>query len=201
MTQANVIVDAIPLLDKLRSLEPEIERRFPKGPLHGLDVIGLNLVLPYKHGGYEHSPQNTRMFAETRGDGTHFSFLSQNGKIDAASPVVMTEPSGFANVIVGKSFRDFLCFGLIRGYFFMEQLVYSPADTLAAYNSANWQDPSGDDWPSENSRNVLAFIADSLELQPLAYSPAEFQAMQDALLPQLDLPPNLLKSEVRFSER
>lgn len=181
-------IGRLPLLTKLRELESQIVERFP-GRQQGLDVVGLNLRLHYPHGGYFNTPTNSRMFAETLGDGTHFSLLVED-VIDESLPVIMTMPAYGANVIVARNVSDFLRFGLIRGYFQMEQIGYNPKHALDAYNDANWHCPADRNPPLDFSidareRAILDFIAEKLNLQPLVQSAEVMQQMQDGFLPRL----------------
>src|SRR5215469_3878526 len=55
---------------------------------------GIDLHRPPLHnGGYRCTPANSVKFAQTGGDGCHFSFLVVDTEWTTASPVVMTCPS------------------------------------------------------------------------------------------------------------
>jgi hypothetical protein len=84
---------------------------------------------PLHNGGYSCTPTNTVKFANTGGEGVHFSFLLADGEWGPTSPVVMTCPAagGIENVIVGESLAEFLGLGLQTGYFALEYLAHSAA--------------------------------------------------------------------------
>jgi hypothetical protein len=105
------------------------------------DPIGLLLQWPLKYGGYQTSPANSRMFAETGGDGVHFSFLATDDRIDEHTPIVMTVPCnlGIPNVVVGENLLDFLHLGSRFGFFDLEELTYQPDKVIAAYLDENWR--------------------------------------------------------------
>lgn len=96
------------------------------------DPIGLLLIRPLVKGYYGSTPINSFTFAETGGDGVHFSLLELTGKVSEDSPVVMTVPMNYGkdNLIVGENLLEFLCLGEQLGYFFLEQLVYNESKTI-----------------------------------------------------------------------
>lgn len=106
---------------------------------------GLILNHRLEFGGYHCTPRNTLQFAHTGGDGIHFSFVIINDAISEESPVVMTIPEATpANMIVGESLFDFLCFGMHRGYF----ELLSAAD------------------PTEEDKRFLEVLTRRLKLKP-----------------------------------
>src|SRR5581483_8608045 len=117
------ITICLPLLGQLRGFDRELKRRSRGGHRGGLSAIGLTLLRKPASHHYWCTPLNCLTFAATGGEGAHFSFLAVDGRVDEQSPVVVTNPcpTDFRHFIVGKNLNDFLCLGLRRGYFAMEQ--------------------------------------------------------------------------------
>ncbi len=65
-------------------------------------------------------------FANTGGNGVHYSFLCRDGVPLGDSPVVLTHPGGSGHMVVGENLREFLCLGVPTGYFVLEQLFFQP---------------------------------------------------------------------------
>jgi hypothetical protein len=196
--RARITVD-LPLYDAFWKLDPRIKRRFPGANLKGENALGVMFVSPRglragKPGGYFCSPTNTVLFADTGGDGSHFSFLVRDSRIDFDSPIVVTAPAniGNHNRILAENFETFLRLGLRRGYFAMEQFAYFPQEALHVYGKPNWKPTKKSHYsvgyvPDERQQKVLAFVADELELKPLCYSPRAFAKLQRQWLPELQM--------------
>ena len=109
------------LFSQLWAIDQELERLPALNS--ALRVIGLDLCEPVEPGGYYCSPINSRCFAQTGGDGTHFSFIQIPGLEIKESPVVMTRP-GFdvPNIVVGETLFEFLCSGYYSGFGCFEHL-------------------------------------------------------------------------------
>ena len=125
-------------LDRLWSIADLEAKKTNANPLFVFDPIGLILVRPLKKMQYELTPVNSSAFAETGGDGVHFSFLHMEGKPSESSPVVMTVPmqsAGKENLIVGENLFEFLCLGEQTGYFLLEQLSYNELRTIELITS------------------------------------------------------------------
>jgi hypothetical protein len=187
-----VVVD-LPLLDALRELAAEAARLLPSIYDYGLGPLGLLLEARLDRWQYYCTPLNCRTFATTGGDGTHFSLLVRDARIDDQSPVVMTNPADGDNFIVGESLFDFLCLGYYRGYFGLQQLSYHREETLKVYTNAAWQ-------PSEKRHHSAGFVHDHCGQQMLALLVARlnlrpwpdarrFESLQEQYMPLLDLPP------------
>jgi hypothetical protein len=170
----------LPLLDEFLALDEKIRKRFPSEYKwdEGLKAVGACFEKPsnVEVGGYWCSPTNVATFAQTGGDGAYYSFLVHAQRIDPDSPVILTIPDNFgepedANLIVGDGFRNFVRFGLRRGYFAMSQLAFNREQALADYATEG-------DWPEDREKEILKLIADSLNLTPLAYTADEFESLQ-----------------------
>lgn len=174
------------MLSRLSEVDNIIAREVTADWYVGLFAVGLGLHKQLKNCGYWCTPRNSLAFASTGGDGVHYSVLAQDGKPVDDSPVIMTVPTSdgyapYTNLIVGDTVRNFLRFGLIRGYFYMEQLKYQRQTALAAYSSADWQ-PGRDHRGfgiSERDKAILAILARELKIVPLSYTESEFDAMQE----------------------
>lgn len=185
----------IPLLKRLREIGVLIDSKFPPSSFGGMGQLGLLLASKLRNGGSWCTPRNSVEFAWTGGDGVHFSLVEVDGVVSENSPVVVSVPANSgdrsgANVIVGDSLINFLRFGLLRGYFAMEQLVYRRELTLKVYSSADWQPTEQDHYSvgyyvDETKRKILELIAQELNVTPLGYSVAEFEALQSKYMPLL----------------
>jgi hypothetical protein len=179
-----------PLLDQLRRFDAEAARLYPAAFDNGLGQLGMLLYSDCKPGGYWCMPNNSIAFATTGGDGVHFSFIVEDGQVTESSPVIVTVPMNIGepadcNLVVADCLRNFLRFGLIRGYFALEQLAYHRDLTLQVYSSPTWKptedwhDSVGYDLERENFHLVRELLAETFQLLPLSYTAAEFEALQD----------------------
>ncbi len=108
---------------------------------------GLGLLAPSEAYPYWCTPTNVVVFANTGGDGVHYSHFQERAR-DAACPIVMTVPLAGStpvecNLVVGESFEEFLNIGYYVGWFSLEQLVYERAWALSYFGAP---DPEQDDW-------------------------------------------------------
>lgn len=182
-----------PLLEKLRKADAVAAKRFPSRSNPGFSALGLLLHPQLERFDYWCTPKNVVTFARTGGNGVHFSFLAHDGKVTENSPVVITIPSpgNRPNYIVGENLFDFLCLGIHRGFFALEQL---PADRLFdAYSSATWEPNTRDDnavgfGVDEHQRKLLSFLRDEFRLEPWKNLRKKFERLQKDYLPQLQLP-------------
>lgn len=188
-----------PLWDQLRKLDKAAAKRFPVDFYKGFGRLGLILRSPPKYGDYWCTPTNTLTFAGTGGDGVHFSFLVDDGKITENSPIVISIPTAAdqPNFIGGESLFDFLCLGFHRGYFALGNLP-SPR-FFEAYSSGKWPlskvkgRPPDWDWEegygvNEHQRNLLDFLIAQLGLSPWKDFQRKFQRLQKRYMPLLKLP-------------
>lgn len=187
-----------PLLDALREFDAEATRRFPTDYDNGLGQMGMLLHSKLENRGTWCTPKNSLTFASTGGDGVHFSFIVQDDKITENSPVIVTVPGNyngpeFANHIVAGNLRNFLRFGLHRGYFALEQLAYYRDLTLEVYSSSDWQ-PT-EDWHyrvgyylEQDEQRVRDALVERFNLTPLSYTVPEFDALQNKYKPLLNYP-------------
>lgn len=185
-----------PLLEALREFDREATVRFPTDLDNGLGQMGMLLHSELKNCGYWCTPKNSVAFASTGSDGVHFSFVVLDDEVSENSPVIVTVPAysgepDVANFVVADNLRNFLRFGLHRGYFALEELAYHRDLTLEVYSSADWQ-PT-EDWHhsvgyclGENEQRVRDFLVERFDLTPLAYTVAEFEALQDKYKPLLE---------------
>jgi hypothetical protein len=145
------------------------------------------------------TPINTLAFAHTGGEGVHFSFLVDEGKITEHSPIVITIPSpgDQPNYIGGASLFDFLCLGFHRGYFALE--TANTNRFFEAYSSGKWPlsqvegRPPDWDWAvgygvNEHQRQLLDFLIAELGLSPWNDLRRKFQQLQKRYLPLLKMP-------------
>jgi len=125
-----LIRDVYRLDEKLRKVEMY-------GPLNLFDP-------PCQYGGtvlYDPrmTPINTVTFATTGGDDVHFGLLLNGKRVSDLSPVIMTVPMGGdspldCNMVLGASFREFLCLGCMHGYNDLEELYYNLKTALDELN-------------------------------------------------------------------
>ena len=181
------------LLSKLYELDKEAARELPRKGDQGLGGIGLILSPKLANGGYHCTPTNSCTFANT-GGGVHFSFLGEVREISDASPVVVTIPSADnPNFIVGENLYDFLCFGMFRGFFALEQLGYRFEETFTAYTDPNWQpSESRHEWVGlsndDRKQGLLRLLAKRFGLVPWRDPTTKFERLQQTYLRQLIVP-------------
>lgn len=183
-----------PLLERLRQVNADAARRFPRRHDAGLGSLGLILDRELDQSRYSFcTPLNCQTFAHTGGEGVHFSFLLQDGMVRENCAVVLTIPAMFGqNFVVGENLFDFLCLGVHRGFFALEQLAYYPELTLEVFTNPNWQPTES--WhgsvgfvPGEENRRLLVFMASELELRPWPDA-ARFALLQERYGGLLELP-------------
>lgn len=85
------------------------------------DTLGMEPIDPPENYGYGNTPKNSISITRTGGDGVHYGVV---GDLNADSPVILTIPMAWENVIVGENLLEFLCLGCCTSYFWLEQLVY-----------------------------------------------------------------------------
>ncbi|WP_339613759.1 hypothetical protein [uncultured Rubinisphaera sp.] len=187
-----------PLLHDLRQFDAEAAHRFPAKFDNGLGQMGMLIYSECRNEGYWCTPKNSMAFATTGGDGVHFSFIVENNKVTENSPVIVTVPANsgepeIANLVVADNLRNYLRFGLHRGYFALEQLAYHRDLTLQAYSSSEWQ-PT-EDWHcsvgyhlGDYGQRVRDFLVERFDLTPLPYTVTEFEVLQDKYKPLLKYP-------------
>jgi hypothetical protein len=176
-----------PLLQRLHEVDRYIREHFtlPQYADEGVGAVGLILSQTLENGGYWCSPRNGLEFARTGGDGDHYSLLIQDGAIDESSPVVLTQPPEGANIVVGESLHDFLCFGMHGGYFSVLYGHLDPptvkADGLRFHSHVE-----------EYEQQVIAMLAGELKLTPWpqAARASRFDSLQDRFRPLVDAPMN-----------
>lgn len=172
-------VVASPVFDRLRAFLEEFGR---------YSIRGLDLRDPPETEFYPVTPVNCLTFACTGGEGVHFSFLVESGRIDDDSPIVMTVPAAQGeSYFVGENLYDFLCLGCAHGFFALEQLAYEPALTLRAYTDP----PSTPSKRFESSlddhaKGVLRCLRERFDLAPWT-RPERFAALQDLYRDRLEL--------------
>jgi hypothetical protein len=195
-----------PMLDELRRLDRETRLRFPAPyPTDpGLGDLGLILRPELERWHYHCTPLNCWTFAGTGGDGVHFSLVAIDDAVRENSPVVITAPAAFPgrNFIGGENLLDFLCLGMYRGYFCLEQLAYDPQRTLRACTDPSWQPSQDREFAmgfgvSEHQGRLLALLVKSFGLRPWS-GPGRFEALQARYAGSLGLPPGFSVGRVKL---
>jgi hypothetical protein len=191
---------SIALLRRLHEIGDLIEAKFPADFDRGMGQLGLLLSRQLGNSGYWCTPINSLEFGGTGGDGVHFSLIPIDGAVTEESPVVMTVPQKFgepedANAIVGSSLINFVRFGLIRGYFAMEQLVYQRDLTLKVYSSPEWEPTEEAHYSvgfgvDESRKQIMQLVAKELNVIPLSYTIQEFEKLQEQYMPILRFKPS-----------
>lgn len=181
-----------PLLQRLRQLDRQAAPRFGR---FALGNVGLTLNKQLDQFRYWCTPLNCVTFANTGGEGVHFSFLLDNDEVRASSPVVVTIPEMAQTFIVGEDLFDFLCLGVHRGYFGLEQLAFYPKLTLKVFTNPEWQPTQS--WhgsvgfvPTDAHKRLLAFLKSELGLKPWPNA-ARFAMLQKRYGSKLELPPEI----------
>ena len=185
-----VTVD-LPLLDRLHELDETFMRGFPAESRfdYGLGRLGLLLTDELKPLFYDRiAPRNGLAIGTTGGNGVHFNLLVSENRVDVQSPVVVTVPGArdrlLGNIFVGENLEDFVRYGLIRGFFAMEQFAYKREVAIAAFGSAEWQ--ATEKWHHSvgfardaDDIAIAEYISKQLGLAPLTRTPEDFAALQE----------------------
>ncbi|MBC7876642.1 MAG: hypothetical protein H7Y59_05665 [Anaerolineales bacterium] len=154
-----------------------------KEPDFVFDPVGLILVEPLTQIIYESTPSNSVCFAQTGGDGVHFSLLEIKGINTENSPVVMTVPMNFENenIIVGENLLDFLSLGCQAGYFFLEQFSYNWNKTVLFYGDSNnyFKDDA-------IGKRLITLLINEFNLQPWNNIDGRLQQLQTKYKPMLE---------------
>jgi len=177
----------LPLLAEVYDLNKEVAEKFPANWDTGIGQMGLLLDRKLETSGYWCTPTNSLSFGGTGGDGAHFSFVVTDNRITDHTPVIVSIPDNFgepedANVVLGRSFEDFVRLGLHCGYFSMARFAFDAQDALKHYARNDWDE----EWfPSANHRVVAEYLAKRLNFSRLVYSADEFSELQASFKPLL----------------
>lgn len=182
----------LPLLYELRQIDDEVAARFIG--MHGrpatLECIGLILDEELDDSRYNHcTPLNCRTFANTGGDGEHFSLLVVDDAITENSPVVVTAPSsGGESYVLAASLFEFLRLGCRKGYFSLGSLPYDFGKTLREYLGPEGELPVADYLSNDYQIQVRDYLCQRLNLNPWP-NRAQFDELQTLYAGQLRYPP------------
>ena len=127
------------------------------------DPCGLLLEIPPRRYEYQSTPKTGLTFAETGGDGVHYSYFVDSRLPPGVVPIAMTVPMCFdrPNVIVADTFDEFLGLGYHVGWFSLEQLVYNPEETVEYFAQ-----PDPDEWPDKTT--LMEFLRARMRIRPVA---------------------------------
>jgi hypothetical protein len=170
------------IFDELLAINEEIGRRF-ESPYEwmtpSLMAVGLGLCQPTKAGGYDCSPENSRMFARTGGDGIHYSFVLLPDTPVKEGPVVATYPADpdTNNVIVGEDLSEFLCLGCRCGY---EMVPYS--NRLPPCPDAHGAMDEREIAFARLRQQILDYLVHRLDLKPWADEPRRLEELRQRYL-------------------
>lgn len=170
-----------PNYPRLLKLAERLSSRTRPGPESVFDPIGLRLQLPPERWDYHCTPLNSVTFASTGGDGVHFGFLEVQGC--ASSPVVMTIPlSDINNVIIGEGLFEFLCLGVGRGYFALEELAYNREAAAALLNGEVDEEMDSDEV------RLLHLLRQEFRLEPWPEVEGRLHALEQKYAAAIQLP-------------
>ena len=186
----------LPLLSDLHLIDDEVSARF-KG-MHNrpasLGEIGLILDKQLDDSRYKHcTPLNCRTFANTGGDGAHFSLLVQDDAITETSPVVVTAPeaSGMPSIVIAASLFDFLCLGSEKGYFGLGHVSHNCNNTLTEYVGPEGALPASEYLLEPYHYEIRDYFCRRLGLRPWV-NIEPFIELQSLFAPRLQYPPGAL---------
>ncbi|MGV3541363.1 MAG: hypothetical protein ACO1OQ_16225 [Rufibacter sp.] len=112
-----------------------IKERWGKQAYKFVDYCGLYPVRPLINYNYFCTPKNSLTFANTGGNGVHFSILNLAFLGENAEPVVMTVPmASINNVIIAEDLEEFFSLGYHVGWNALEQIVYNIEETVTYYS-------------------------------------------------------------------
>lgn len=172
---------------RLKSFAATLAERWTCSADVVLDPIGLNLHEELGNIDYFCTPLNTVTFASTGGDGVHFGLLSEEDS--SAAPVVMTVPCADSNakkcnLVLGESLFEFLCLGVNRGFFSLEQLAYDREKTIKLYSSRLFLKDEYD----AQEQELLNALKTEFGLQPWPEIDGRLRELERQYLPKLDFP-------------
>lgn len=177
------LLERLPTLRRLWSLHEELlESQAPDSRGDPLLDVGLGLLLLCRRHCFC-TPLNAETFADTMGDGTHFSLLQVGNTLTDDAPVVMTCPANLGeSLVLGGNLREFLALGIDCGYFHLEQLSYRGIDTCDVRDGAG---------QNESQRQTLRRIVEEFELRPWKDPVERLQELQAKYAPAFRLPVDL----------
>ena len=133
-----------PTYQQILNLTKRLSRQLHVSPESVFEPIGLILQIPPKRWDYFCTPLNSLTFASTGGDGVHFGCMLIDG--GASGLIVMTVPmADEKNFVVGESLFEFLCLGIRRGYFYLEQLAYDRETAITMLNGEMDEEMTSDE--------------------------------------------------------
>lgn len=180
-----------PLLEELREFEAELQRT-SKGCMEEDTLDWVSLLLDKQLDAYRYdfcTPLNVRTFAGTGGDGHHFSFLVQNGTVDASSPVILTQPDNCGeSCVVGEDLQEFLCLGCRGGY--ADVLGQRPEVRGSDAELRGIDDHTYAPYLAENQVKTLQALSLRFGLKPWT-DPHRFAELQAKYASLLILPPDV----------
>ncbi|MBA3868398.1 MAG: hypothetical protein H0X30_04535 [Anaerolineae bacterium] len=149
------------LLQQLWELAEREGQKMGLPAFYAFERIGLRMeTLAPSEPGYEATPINTTVFASTGGDGDHFGLLHIDSEVQESSPIVMTIPMDFVNIIVGGNLYEFLCLGYDYGYFALCDLAYKFRNDVIKL-------PSPDTWVPDCLEDCADYYAEAETYLPV----------------------------------
>ena len=146
-------------IDDFWRVDDLIKSKWGKDAYKFIDYCGLEPIRPMENFGYFCTPENSKTFAATGGDGVHFGIVDGKNDNGMVGPIVMTVPmADIQNVIVAEDLEEFFRLGYHVGWFSMEQLVYNLDSTLEYYSKP-------DEEMTEEETRFLELLRNELNME------------------------------------
>lgn len=158
-----------------------IKDKWGKNTYKFIDYCGLQPVRPLTHFGYFCTPQNSKTFASTGGDGVHFGLVELSGVDNRSAPIVMTVPMAEENnVVVAENLKEFFSIGYFVGWFALEQIVYDLDDTIAYFSMPDKE-------LSEEQNRFLELLRSKLKIEHYPLSIERLNLLKDKYFDSLEI--------------
>jgi hypothetical protein len=173
-----------PRLQDLYAVAANVAEELGSSPEAVFDPCGLLLEIPPRNQGYWATPKTAFTFADTGGDGVHYSYFVDSRLPPGVVPIAMTVPMKFdrPNVIVADTFDEFLGLGYHVGWFSLDELLYHPEEAVEYFTQ-----PDPDDWPDKTA--LMEILRTRMNIRPVALLLERTEALTRqyaSLLPEPD---------------
>ncbi|MEO0895307.1 MAG: hypothetical protein AAFY71_02730 [Bacteroidota bacterium] len=139
------------------------------------DSCGLISLHPRANFRYDCTPINAVPFAQTGGNGVHFSLLNGKNEKGYSGPIVMTSPMADEyNIIVSEDFEEFFSLGYYNGWFALEEIAYNLRNAVQYYAIEDKEKDEVDRAFLKMLRDHIGFSHSPLRISRLEYLNATY---------------------------
>jgi hypothetical protein len=177
------------ITDKIKIINKIGTDMLEAGLYHNFASLNTN----YKDfGKYDCTPLNTILFADSGGDGVHYSYLPID---EYTNPIVMTVPTNFGrtmesyNLILAEDLDEFLSLGYYYGWGLFDGLYYHKELTLKELSV-----DGNHKFANENECIFLEKIISHFNLKPLMIDDDRLKYLKDTYFEKLEFNEEFVKS-------